>query len=87
MSTDSVIDFQTHTKVLSEELSYINDTDNGIPRLKRKTVTEYIVNRLNSLHDKNEEVLAAKKVIEQSVKQKVVRQNSSDGLDEHKKTV
>tara|TARA_R110000744_G_scaffold93636_3_gene180851 strand:+ start:2975 stop:3238 length:264 start_codon:yes stop_codon:yes gene_type:complete len=87
MSTDSVIDFQTHAKILLGEISYINDADNGIPRLKRKTVTEYLVNRLNKLHDNNEEVIAAKKVIEQSVKRKVVQQKGSDGLNEHKKTV
>ena len=65
---------------LIEEIKYVSAQENGVPRMKRKTVVEYLTNRLESLERESNNIQEAEALILKASQDKLYRHASENHI-------
>jgi esterase/lipase len=78
------MNIKQHSEVIAEEIKHIQLPDNTVTRLKRKTVVEYLTNRLESLERESNNIQEAEALILKASQDKLYNHDSENHI---KKTV
>ena len=65
---------------LTEEIKYVSAQENGVPRIKRKTVVEYLTGRLENVRREDSRVREAEQLILKASRDKLYKHASENPI-------
>ena len=74
------MNIKQHAEVIAEEIEYVTLPANAVPRLKRKTIVEYLTNRLESLERESNSIQEAESLILKASRDKLYRHASENPI-------
>lgn len=61
------MDMKQRVEVISEEIEYVNLPSSAVPRLKRKTIVEYLTNRIESIEREYNNIREAEELLQLNI--------------------
>ena len=74
------MDIKQHAEVIAEEIEYVTLPASAVPRLKRKTIVEYLTNRLESLERESNKFQEAEAFILKASRDKLFKHASENPI-------
>jgi len=74
------MDMKQRIEDITKEIEYVNLPDNPIPRLKRKTIVEYLTNRIESIEREYNNIQEAEAIILKASRDKLYRHASENPI-------
>ena len=75
------MNIKQHAEVIAEEIEHVKLPASAVPRLKRKTIVEYLTNRLESLERESNKFQEAEALILKASRDKLYRHASENPIE------